>query len=143
VQQAVTRLIIVNARGGNAVLTSVVQQANQREGRIKVGLYPSREHWTEARAAAGITGSNHDDMHAGELETSILLAAYPNYLRDGWATTDHTASDRRYLTSLGFNAYTPTGVIGYPSRATEAKGNMAREHLGRNAQALVKLVTAH
>ena len=32
VQQAVTGLIIVNAHGGNAVLTNVVQQANQREG---------------------------------------------------------------------------------------------------------------
>jgi creatinine amidohydrolase len=75
VQQAVTGLIIVNAHGGNAVLTNLVQQANQREGRIKVGLYPSREDWTEARAAGGITSGNHDDMHAGELETSILLAA--------------------------------------------------------------------
>jgi creatinine amidohydrolase len=142
VQQGVTGLIIVNAHGGNAVLTNVVQQANQRGSRIKIGLYPSREDWSEARTAAGITSSNHDDMHAGELETSILLAAYPDYLRDGWASADHTANDRRYLTTLGIDAYTPTGVIGYPSRATEAKGKTALHHLGRNAHALIKLVTA-
>jgi creatinine amidohydrolase len=29
-------------------------------------------------------------MHAGELETSILLAAHPAYVRDGWQTADHT-----------------------------------------------------
>ncbi|MGO9153358.1 creatininase family protein [Mycobacterium sp.] len=141
VQQGATGLVIVNAHGGNAVLTNVVQQANQRNGRIRIGLYPSREDWVEARAAAGITSSSHDDMHAGELETSILLAAYPNYLRDGWQTTDHTATDRRYLTTLGIEAYTPTGVIGYPSRATEAKGKLALEHLGRSAGTIVKLVT--
>jgi creatinine amidohydrolase len=140
VQQRTTGLIIVNAHGGNAVLTNVVQQANQRDGRIRVGLYPSREDWVEARAAAGITSSNHDDMHAGELETSILLAAYPSYLRDGWASTDHTASDRRYLTTLGIQGYTPTGVIGYPSRAAEDKGKMVLDHLGRNAGTLIKLI---
>ena len=80
-------------------------------------------------------------MHAGELETSILLAAHPDYLREGWETTDHTATDRRYLTTVGIQAYTPTGVIGYPSRATEIKGKMVIDHLGRNASTLIKLVT--
>ncbi|AEV75624.1 creatinine amidohydrolase [Mycobacterium gallinarum] len=140
-QQAVHGLVIVNAHGGNAVLTNVVQQANQAATPINVGLYPSREDWTEARTAAGITSTNHDDMHAGELETSILLATYPRYLRNGWDTTDHSASDRRYLTTVGISAYTPTGVIGYPSRATEAKGHALLDHLGRNAAALITLLT--
>ena len=48
-------------------------------------------------------------MRAGELETSILLATYPDYLRDGWHTADQAANDRRYLTTLGIDAYTPTG----------------------------------
>ncbi len=48
-------------------------------------------------------------MHAGELETSILLAAYPSYPPDGWNTTDHSAPDRRYLTTLGIGAYTDMG----------------------------------
>ncbi|MCV7071738.1 creatininase family protein [Mycobacterium rufum] len=134
-------LIVVNAHGGNAVLTNVVQQANQPTAPVRVGLYPSREDWTEARTAANITTSSHDDMHAGELETSILLAACPDYLRDGWANSDHTATDRRYLTTLGIGAYTPSGVIGYPSRATETKGRAALDHLGRNANALIDLLT--
>jgi len=61
-------------------------------------------------------------MHAGELETSVLLAAYPDYVRNGWNTADHSAPDRRYLTSLGISAYTATGVIGQPSQATKEKG---------------------
>lgn len=142
IRQEIRGLIVVNAHGGNAVLTNVVQQANQLAGPIMVGLYPSREDWNEARTAAGVTTSSHDDMHAGELETSILLATYPRYLRDGWATTDHSATDRRYLTTVGISAYTPTGVIGYPSRATEAKGQAVLEHLGHNAAKLISLLNA-
>jgi creatinine amidohydrolase len=53
---------------------------------MRFGLYPNREDWTEARLAAGITGADHDDTHAGELETSILLAAHAAYARYGWRT---------------------------------------------------------
>ena len=86
VQQGIRALMVVNGHGGNYVLGNVVQQANT-DGAMRVGLYPSRADWTEARRAADIASSNHDDMHAGELETSILLAAHPAYVRDGWDTT--------------------------------------------------------
>jgi creatinine amidohydrolase len=133
-------LIIVKAHGGNAVLTNIVQQANT-VGPLGIGLYPSREDWTEARAAAGLTSSSHDDMHAGELETSILLAAYPDYLRPGWHTSDHQHSDRRYLTTLGMHAYTDTGVIGQPSLATAHKGRAVLDHLAKAAHPLLALLT--
>jgi creatinine amidohydrolase len=139
-QQGITALIVVNGHGGNYVLGNVVQQANT-DGAVHVGLYPSRDDWTEARRAAGITSSNHDDMHAGELETSILLAAHPVYLRDGWHTSDHAASDRRYLTTLGIDAYTTSGVIGYPSRASADKGQAVLDHLGQAAGNLIALLT--
>jgi creatinine amidohydrolase len=139
--QGITALIVVNAHGGNAIVTNIVQQANLPGHVIEVGLYPSREDWAEARTAAGIASSNRDDMHAGELETSILLAAYPAYVRDGWQTADHHAPDRRYLTTLGMQAYTPTGVIGYPSAATAAKGHAALDHLGHAAAKLIDLLT--
>jgi hypothetical protein len=73
-------------------------------------------------------------MYAGELETSILLGAYPAYVRDGWNATDHSAPDRRYLTALGIHAYTETGVIGQPSQATREKGLDALDHLGTAAE---------
>ena len=137
--QGITALIIVNAHGGNAVLTNVAQQANVH-GPLRVGLYPSREDWAEARVAAHITSSNHDDMHAGELETSVRLAAYPAYVHDGWNTADHGAPDRRYLTTLGISAYTGAGVIGQPSLATKEKGLGALNHLGAAAGTLIGLL---
>ncbi|BCO56969.1 creatinine amidohydrolase [Mycobacterium intracellulare] len=140
-QQGAAGLIIVNAHGGNAVLTNIVQQANTG-GPLSMGLYPSREDWTEARAATGITSTSHDDMHAGELETSILLAAYPDYLRPGWHTSDHTHADRRYLTTLGIRAFTDTGVIGQPSLATADKGRALLDHLAKAAHPLIALLTS-
>ena len=139
-QQDVNALIVVNGHGGNYVLANIVQEANTVNA-IRVGLYPSRDDWTEARHAAGISSNNHDDMHAGELETSILLAAHPTYVRVGWQNSDHTASDRRYLTTLGIGAYTKSGVIGYPSRANADKGYLVLDHLGQAAGKLITLLT--
>ena len=139
-QQDVNALIVVNGHGGNYILANIVQEANTGNA-IKVGLYPSRDDWTEARHAAGTSSTNHDDMHAGELETSILLAAHPTYVREGWQTGDHTASDRRYLTTLGISAYTKSGVIGYPSRANADKGHLVLNHLGQAAGKLITLLT--
>jgi len=140
-QQGISALIVVNGHGGNYVLGNVVQQANA-DGALRVGLYPSRADWAEARRAAGISSSNHDDMHAGELETSVLLAAHSSYVRDGWQDHDHIAPDRRYLTTVGIGAYTTSGVIGYPSRATAAKGHAVLDHLGQAAHALITLLTS-
>ena len=80
--------------------------------------------------------------HAGELETSILLAVHSNYVRGGWQGHDHIAPDRRYLTTVGIGAYTTSGVIGYPSRATAAKGQAVLDHLGQAAHALITLLTS-
>jgi creatinine amidohydrolase len=137
--QGTRGLVIINAHGGNYVLSNAVQEANTN-GDIRVGLFPSREDWTEVREAAGIASTNYDDMHAGELETSILLAIHPGHVRDGWQTADHSAPDRRHLTTIGMSAYTDSGVIGYPSRASAEKGRAVLDHLGRAAGELITLL---
>ena len=47
----------------------------------------------------------------------------------GGAPADHEASVRPHLLSLGMRAYTTSGVIGMPSRATAEKGQRAFESL--------------
>jgi creatinine amidohydrolase len=79
-------------------------------------------------------------MHAGELETSILLTTFPDHVRDGWQTADHSATDRRYLTTVGMSGYTDSGVIGYPSRASAEKGRAVINHLGKAAGDLIELL---
>jgi creatinine amidohydrolase len=115
-----TSLVVVNCHGGNYSLANVVQEGNA-QGR-KMALFPAGTDWADARQSAGLTTSNHEDMHAGELETSILLHAHPELVRDGYQAADWTADDRRHLLTTGMGEYTRNGVIGRPSQASAEKG---------------------
>ena len=115
-----TSLVILNGHGGNYVLANIVQEGNAQGKRM--ALFPSGADWTEARQSAGLVTSNHEDMHAGELETSILLHANPELVRDGYHTADWVADDRRHLLTTGMGEYTRSGVIGRPSLASAEKG---------------------
>ena len=119
-QQGIRKLVLVNAHGGNYVLGNIVQQANVDEARI--ALFPGPADWNAARQAAGMETNGHEDMHAGELETSILLHSHPELVRDTYTHADHTANDRSELLTAGMAHYTASGVIGKPSLATAEKG---------------------
>ncbi|MFL5515220.1 MAG: creatininase family protein [Gemmatimonadales bacterium] len=77
-------------------------------------------------------------MHGGEAETSIILATYPELVRDRLRDADHLADERRYLLTVGIRGYTDTGIIGRPSLATAEKGQalldsfalQLKDHLG-------------
>jgi creatinine amidohydrolase len=116
----VSALILVNGHGGNYVLSNIVQEANTHGPRI--ALFPTGPDWKDARSAAGLDSTMHEDMHAGEIETSILLHAHPELVKDGYETADWVADDRRYLLVKGMTGYTSSGVIGRPSLASAQKG---------------------
>ena len=136
--KGVGRLLIVNGHGGNYVLSNVVQQASvPGAAGPRMALFPTGHDWHAARVAAGhsvLDGSA--DMHAGELETSILLHAMPDVVRPGYEHADHAGVERPHLLTLGLGPYTGAGVIGYPSLATAEKGKGAID-------ALVRLAGAH
>ncbi|RSM38989.1 creatinine amidohydrolase [Actinoplanes sp. ATCC 53533] len=125
-RSGVDQLVVVNGHGGNYVLSNTVQEANSESRRM--ALYPGREDWETARQQAGLVSSGHDDMHAGEIETSLLLHLCPDLVRDGFQDADHVA-ERPDLLVLGMRGYTSTGVIGSPSQATAAKGKAVLESL--------------
>jgi creatinine amidohydrolase len=68
-------------------------------------------------------------MHGGEIETSIMLHAFPDLVRDSYRTADHQADDRPDLLVTGMRGYTDTGIIGSPSLATAEKGRSVLAHL--------------
>ncbi|MFI6097982.1 creatininase family protein [Lentzea sp. NPDC051213] len=117
-RNGITKLVLVNGHGGNYVLSNIVQEG---EG---LALFPGRDDWAFAREKAGIETSAYSDMHAGELETSILLHAHPDLVRPGYETADHLAEDRRHMLTLGLAPYTSSGVIGRPSLASARKGQL-------------------
>jgi creatinine amidohydrolase len=118
--QGIRKLVLVNAHGGNYVLSNIVQEANLTEPRMS--LFPQGREWQRARDRAGLVSDAHGDMHAGEIETSILLHAEPSLVRPGYETADHDGGERPFLLTEGMRAYTETGVIGFPSHATAEKG---------------------
>jgi creatinine amidohydrolase len=120
VDAGLTSLVIANCHGGNYILANIVQEENAH-GK-SMALFPSGADWTDARTSARPITSNHEDMHAGELETSILLHAQPELVRDGYHTADWVVDDRRHLLTTGMDEYTTSGVIGRPSLATAEKG---------------------
>ncbi|MEV6101475.1 creatininase family protein [Nocardia sp. NPDC051981] len=116
----IRKIVIVNGHGGNYVLQNVVQQVNASGPQMT--LFPGRSDWDGARTDAGMQTSGHEDMHAGELETSILLHTAPHLLRPGYETADWRADERQFLLVGGMQEYTDTGVIGFPSLGTADKG---------------------
>jgi creatinine amidohydrolase len=129
----ISHLAIVNGHGGNYVLKNVVQEANVVAPRMT--LFPMTEDWNTARREAGMTTTTHDDMHAGELETSLLLHVAPELLRPGFDTADTQAESRPHLLVVGMAGYTENGVIGTPSLGTQQKGAKALDSLATSFRA--------
>lgn len=119
-RSGIRKLVIVNGHGGNYVLSNIVQEANV-DGPT-VSLFPLGADWDRARDHAVLTSDRHADMHAGEIETSVLLHAAPELVRDGYTEADHDGGPRPFLLVQGMRAYTETGVIGFPTLATADKG---------------------
>src|SRR5689334_19681080 len=134
----VRALVLVNGHGGNYVLSNIVQEANARDSRM--ALFPTSQDWKDARSAAQLGTTMHEDMHAGEIETSILLHAHPELVRDGYEAADWVVDDRRYLLVEGMAGYTKSGVMGRPSLASADKGKAVLSSLVHNfADVLRKL----
>jgi creatinine amidohydrolase len=133
-----TSLAILNCHGGNYVLANIVQEGNAHGQRI--ALFPSGPDWADARQSAGLTTSNHEDMHAGELETSILLHVNPELVRHGYQTADWVADDRRHLLTIGMSGYTQNGVIGRPSLASAEKGKAVLASLTESFASVLEIL---
>jgi creatinine amidohydrolase len=112
----IERLVLVNAHGGNYVLSNVAQQANVV--RPTILLFPTSSDWAVARTAAACVTTVRDDMHAGEAETAMLLHLAPELVGDDWIGNDCEVPSRPHLTLLGVHGDSPTGISGSPSKAT-------------------------
>ncbi|WP_329551931.1 creatininase family protein [Streptomyces sp. NBC_00696] len=139
-RSGVETLVVVNGHGGNYVLGNVVQESSARGERT--ALFPAAEDWETALERAGVLTSLLTDMHAGEIETSILLHAHPELIRPGYETSDFVADDRRHLLTLGMSGYTESGVIGRPSLGSAEKGKALLASLADSFGAYFSVLTA-
>jgi creatinine amidohydrolase len=139
-RSGVEALVVVNGHGGNYVLGNVVQES--ADSGVRMALFPAPEDWEAARERAGVRTSLLSDMHAGEIETSILLHCHPELVRPGYESTDFIADDRRHLLTLGMSAYTESGVIGRPSLASAEKGKQLLATLTDSFETYFSLVAS-
>lgn len=139
-RSGIRRLLLVSGHGGNYVLSNLVQEANEMERRVV--LFPGRSEWDAARKDAGLVTSTSEDMHAGELEVSILLAVRPDLVGDRHKdpSADVRTPARQHLLTVGMQAYTTSGVIGRPSLGTAEKGRAVLDSLAHSARSGLALL---
>lgn len=137
----IRRLVLVSGHGGNYVLSNVVQEANETEARMV--LFPGRADWDAARAVGNLATSTSEDMHAGELEVSILLAVRPDLVGEDHRnpSSDVNVIARPHLLTVGMRGYTGTGVIGRPSLGTADKGRAVIDGLAHAFKPYAELLS--
>ena len=153
----VKKLVLLNSHGGQVGLLDVVA----RDLRARLGMLVYSVNWfnlplqTEAGASVNDLFSAHEHrfgIHAGEIETSMMLALAPNQIDMTKAQNFHsTSQDRAQQFSLlgdGRSAklawqmqdYNPHGAVGNAAAATADKGHAVLGAAGRSlAQLLVEV----
>jgi creatinine amidohydrolase len=105
-------IVFVNGHGGNhAPITSAVATL-ESEGRRAMAWWP---RWPR-RADGGPA-----DLHAGRIETSLMLAIDPGLVRLELATPG-VDTDIEELRERGVQAVAPAGVLGDPTGASGGEG---------------------
>jgi len=128
-----TRLVVVNGHGGNmTALNAMSAELSEALGmRIAITTY-----FQLAEAAiASVLEDQPGVLHAGEAETSMILAIRPDLVRQDHIAEAHGPSAPRAGAVLGaafhewrsFREITATGVIGDARRATATKGERLLE----------------
>jgi creatinine amidohydrolase len=131
-QWGIRHLVLLNAHGGNFVLIPTARQWNM-EGRTPRLLL--------VEFFSGLSGVG-DNLHACEVETSLMLYLAPDRVRLDRAVDFVPPWTRADLTHLGMKGCSPRGVWGYPSRAGAEKGRRwfeeAVEYCCRRVRELVE-----
>jgi creatinine amidohydrolase len=141
------KLVIANSHGGNVSAVDLVT----RELRVRANMLAIACSWSGFGYPDGLLTREEQihGIHAGAIETSILLAAHPGLVRTQRAqnfasTTLEIAREFRHLGidrpgRLGWMSQDlhPSGAMGDATAATAEKGKAAIEH---GARAFVELL---
>ena len=110
-------LVVVSAHGGNLDPVGRAMEVLRGEGRRALAWSPV------------VPGG---DAHAGNVETSLLLALAPELVRMDLARPGHTGPLTAIIGNLknrGIRAVAPNGVLGDPTCATAEEGHRLLDYL--------------
>lgn len=144
----VPRLMILNGHGGNRALLELAC----RDLRAELGLIAAHVAWDDLADAETVVGAAEaqNGLHAGDVETSAMLAAHPDKVRKD-LTEDFGSAHLTWQQShpdLGLGSaalrpgwlmgdLNPKGAIGNAAAATAEKGDAL---LNNAARALARLI---
>jgi creatinine amidohydrolase len=111
-------VVLVNGHGGNAVPIGRATERLRAEGHRIISWWPPDTGLVEVV-----------DLHAGIIETSIMLALDPGLVGD-LPGPDGVGADIELLRRSGVAAVSASGVLGDPSGASASLGRRVLEHLG-------------
>ena len=157
VASGVNKLVLLNSHGGQVGLLDVV--ARDLRSRLGMLVYSVNTFNLPLTAADGVAAppifSPHEHrfgIHAGDIETSMMLALHPLEVDMVKAQNFHSTSEDRSLqfpilgdgrsAKLGWQMqdYNPHGAVGNAAAATADKGAALCQAMGRSlAQLLVEI----
>lgn len=131
------KLVMVNSHGGNVDVLSIVA----RELRVRLQMLVVSAQWSRLGRPPGLFSELEQavGIHAGDIETSLMLHFRPDLVRMDYAAnfapaTIGIAREFDILRSTGFNAFGwiaqdlhASGAAGDASRATADKGRATAE----------------
>ena len=146
----VRKLVLLNSHGGQIAVMDIVA----RDLRVRHGLLTVAANWFAMGYPDGLLSAQEQQfgIHAGDLETSVMLALHPDLVqmdqaRDFSSTAQEMSADNLHLGlspagRLGWQAQdlNPAGACGNAANATAERGRAFLEHAGRQIAALLQEV---
>ncbi len=146
-ERGLSKLVILNAHGGNAPLMTIVAT----ELRVRFNMLAVATSWTRFGLPDGMISPEEKalDIHGGFIETSVMLALHPDRVdmeqARYFATNQrHYADTYRHLRAYGPHAFgwkmtdlNKEGVAGDASRATARAGERIIAH---SLQGIIELL---
>ncbi len=144
----IRKLIVINSHGGNIALIDLAA----RQLRVRHAMLAVHASWGRFGYPEGLfsAAERTHGIHGGDIETSIMLAAYPDLVRrekiaDFRPATYAMERDYKHLRAdfpAGFGWMTqdlhPSGALGDATLATAEKGELALDHGARAFVALLR-----
>jgi creatinine amidohydrolase len=136
--KGIRKLVLFNAHGGNSPLLTVVTV----EARVRFAMLAVATSWTRFGQPVGWIDPNRKaiDIHGGDIETSVMLALWPDRVdmgkaRDFPSRQSDYAARFKHLRAYGPHAFgwkmsdlNPEGVTGNAAAATAERGEILIAH---------------
>lgn len=136
--QGIRKFVMLNAHGGNSPLMTIVAT----EARVRFNMLAVATSWTRFGLPEDTISPQEKaiDIHGGDIETSVMLALYPDRVdmekaADFSSRQTDFAERFKHLRAYGPHAFgwkmsdlNPQGVVGNAAKATAEKGEALITH---------------